>query len=107
MPRSESQRLQDMREACDRIAEFITGLDYAAFVSDQRTIRAVLYDLVVLGEAAKAVRTATRDRYPTIAWKAIAGMKDVAAHQYHGIMLDLVWETASVRVPQLRTDLGS
>lgn len=56
MPRSEAQRLQDMREACERIAGF---------------------------------------------------MKDVATHQYHGIMLDLVWETASVSVPQLLRSLQS
>jgi uncharacterized protein with HEPN domain len=34
-------------------------------------------------------------------------MKDVATHQYHGIMLDLVWETASVSVPQLLRSLQS
>jgi hypothetical protein len=28
-------------------------------------------------------------------------MKDIATHQYHGIMLELVWETATVRVPDL------
>jgi uncharacterized protein with HEPN domain len=32
-------------------------------------------------------------------------MKDVATHQYHGIMLELVWETASVRVLELLRSL--
>jgi uncharacterized protein with HEPN domain len=36
-----------------------------------------------------------------VPWKAVAGMKDVATHQYHGIMLELVWETVTVRVPEL------
>ncbi len=31
----------------------------------------------------------------------MAGMKDIATHQYHSVMLDLVWETATVRVPAL------
>jgi uncharacterized protein with HEPN domain len=61
MPRSEAQRLQDMREVCER--------------------------------------------FPDIRWKAVAGMKDIATHQYHGIMLELVWETASVRVPELLRSL--
>ena len=55
MPRSEAQRLQDMRDAYERIASFLVGLDVEAFRADQRTVRAVLYDLVVLGEAAKGV----------------------------------------------------
>lgn len=101
MPRSEMQRLQDMREACERIAGFLEGMDFATFQTDQRTIRAVLYDIVVLGEAAKGVTAETRARFPEVRWKAVAGMKDVATHQYHGIMLELVWETASLRVPEL------
>jgi uncharacterized protein with HEPN domain len=105
MPRSEAQRLQDMREACERIDGFLRGMDFAAFQGDQRTIRAVLYDLVVLGEAAKGVSPDTRERFPEVRWKAVAGMKDIATHQYHGIMLDLVWETASVRVPELLRSL--
>lgn len=105
MPRSEAQRLQDMREACDRIAGFVSGLDLAAFSADPRTVRAVLYDLVVLGEAAKGIAPETRDRFPSIPWRAVAGMKDIATHQYHAIMLDLVWDTASVRVPALRSAL--
>jgi uncharacterized protein with HEPN domain len=107
MPRSEAQRLQDMREACERIAGFIHGMDFSRFQADQRTIRAVLYDLVVLGEAAKGVSPETRERLPQVPWKAIAGMKDVATHQYHGIMLDLIWETATGRVPELLASLRS
>ncbi len=47
MPRSENQRLQDMRDARKRIAGFVSGLDFAKFCADQRTIRAVLYDLIL------------------------------------------------------------
>jgi hypothetical protein len=44
-----------MREACERIVGFLRGMDFDAFQADQRTMRAVPYDLVVLGEAAKGV----------------------------------------------------
>ena len=63
MPRSEAQRLQDMRDAYERIASFLVGLDVEAFRADQRTVRAVLYNLVVLGEAAKGVGPETRARF--------------------------------------------
>lgn len=95
-----------MREACRRIARFVSDLDLAAFRRDERTTRAVLYELVVLGEAAKGVSDETRVRFPDVPWRAIAGMRDVAAHQYHAIMFDLVWETATVRVPALLHALG-
>jgi uncharacterized protein with HEPN domain len=94
-----------MREACLRIGGFVRGLDFAAFSGDERTVRAVPYDLIVLGEAAKGISEDTRTRNPSIPWKSVAGMKDIATHQCHGIMLHLVWETATVRVPELRKAL--
>jgi hypothetical protein len=66
-------------------------------------IRAELPVLRRMG--AKGVSPEKRERFPDIHWKAVAGMKDIATHQYHGIMLELVWETASVRVPELLRSL--
>ena len=66
MPRSEAQRLRDMREACVRIIEFLGGVTFTEFCADQRTVRAVLYDLIVLGEAAKSVPALTRERFPAV-----------------------------------------
>jgi uncharacterized protein with HEPN domain len=34
MPRSEQQRLQDMRDACERIAGFVRGMDIGQFRQD-------------------------------------------------------------------------
>lgn len=94
-----------MLGACERIAGFVRGMGIEEFRADQRTIRAVLYDLVVLGEAAKGVSPDTRLRFPQVPWKAVAGMKDIATHQYHRIMIELVWETALVRAPELLRSL--
>jgi uncharacterized protein with HEPN domain len=41
---------------------------------------AVLRNLQVLGEAAKNVPTAIRQMDDTIAWRRIAGLRDVLAH---------------------------
>ena len=54
-----------MRDACERIAGFLAGMDVEAFRADQRTIRAVLYDLVVLGEAAKGIKAWLAGPWPS------------------------------------------
>lgn len=106
MPRDADDLLRDIREACRRIAGYVEGHDLQTFTSDDRTIRAVLYDLVVIGEAAKGVDDATRAAHPNVPWKEMAGLRDIAVHQYHRIMLDLVWDTATRRVPDLLASLG-
>lgn len=81
MPRSDEARIGDMRASCDRIAGFIAGMNFDQFRTDDRTVRAVLYELVVIGEAAKGVSEAARARFPTLPWKQVAGMRDIVVHQ--------------------------
>ena len=41
----------------------------------------------------------SRGRFPQVPRTAVDRMKDIATHPYHGILVDLVWMTAMVRVP--------
>jgi len=59
----------------------------------------------VLGEAAKRVPDPMRLLAPTIAWREIAGMRDVLVHDYFGIDLAIVRNAALVLVPSLRVAL--
>jgi uncharacterized protein with HEPN domain len=36
--------------------------------------------------------------------KSMAGMRDKLIHQYFGVKLDLVWQTVSVKLPELKRD---
>ena len=74
MPRDADDLLCDIREACRRIAGYVEGHDLQTFTSDDRTIRAVLYDLVVIGEAAKGINDTTRKTHPEVPWKEMAGL---------------------------------
>lgn len=68
-------------------------------------MRAVLYDLAVIGEAAKGISGGTRQQHPSVPWSDMAGMRDVVIHQYFGIDASLVWRAASVSVPRLLESL--
>lgn len=101
MPRSDEARLGDIRDSCRRIQSFVEGMEFASFAADEKTVRAVLFELVVIGEAAKSLSESARSRAPELPWRRIAAMRDFVVHQYHGIMLDLIWETITKRVPEL------
>jgi len=55
----------------------------------------------VVGEAAKNIPDAVREKYPEIPWKEMAGLRDKLIHFYFGVKYDLVWQTAKTRIPQL------
>ena len=49
---------------------------------------AILYNLLILGEAVKALSEETKRRRPEIPWKQIAGLRDLLAHEYFQIDFD-------------------
>jgi uncharacterized protein with HEPN domain len=107
MPRDDAARVADIIDAARRIAKHIGDRDRATFVEDDTAVRAVLFDIAVIGEAAKGVSEVTRSAFPTVPWADMAGMRDVVIHQYFGIDVSLVWTVATTSVVRLLTDLES
>jgi len=71
------------------------------FMSDRRTIDAVIRNLEVLGEATKHIPEDVRMNFAEIDWKAIAGMRDILIHDYFGVDYDIVWDVVATRIPKL------
>jgi uncharacterized protein with HEPN domain len=99
--------LEDMRHACHRILSETHGADRNEVFGDPRTRDAVLWNLLTLGEAAKAVPQDMRGAHPEIEWRKIAGLRDILAHAYFGIDEGIVWDVASNKVPALLAALDA
>jgi len=61
-------------------------MDNAAFLQDRKTQSAVILQLALIGEFAKRVSAPVRASID-IPWKAIAGFRDRAIHDYFQIDL--------------------
>ena len=75
-----------------------------AFESDPALQDAIVYQIIVLGEAAKAVLAADpalETDLPEIAWASIARMRDRLTHHYWSSDVEVIWSTASGAVPEL------
>lgn len=95
----------DMLQAVVRILSYVDGLDFAKFSGDQRTVDAVLRNFEILGEAASHVPTGIQTLAPDIEWRRIKDFRNVVAHFYSGIDLELVWELIRNRLPSFRQAL--
>jgi uncharacterized protein with HEPN domain len=106
-PRDWRFRLEDMLQALEEINQFTEGMTYSIFYSDTRTMKAVLYSLTVIGEAARHIPEEVKLKYPEIPWRDISDMRNVVIHEYFGVDPEILWETIYNDLPSLQIRLNS
>ncbi len=101
MSREPRLYLIDMRNACSLIVSWSSGVPEDAFVYGDVRYHACLQQLVVLGEAAKAIPEEIRQTIPDVPWSSVAGLRDVIAHGYFALEAATVRHICIERVPEL------
>jgi uncharacterized protein with HEPN domain len=95
-------RLREIVENCDRIARHTTGMSFATYVADDKTIDAVERCLQRISEAANKLGGYLDDLYPEAPWKAARGVGNVLRHKYDEVADDLIWAAIKTQLPRLR-----
>jgi uncharacterized protein with HEPN domain len=96
--RPERLLLTDILSAISLIDSFLSGVTRSDFLADARTQSAVLYQLIVIGEAASRLPSTLRDEYPEVEWGPIVGFRNRVVHGYFAIDWSIVWNAATVNV---------
>jgi uncharacterized protein with HEPN domain len=98
MSRSLELYLEDIIEAIRKICSYTNLLSFEDFCADERTIDAVIRNLIVIGEAVKNIPEDTRKIEPAIEWRKIAGLRDFAAHAYFSVSNQIVWDVVQTKL---------
>lgn len=104
-PREWRVRVNDIVEAAERALGYVQGLTFDQFASDPRTVDAVSYAIVVIGEAAKAIPETVTRAAPEIPWADVRGMRNRIAHEYFGVDVKVLWQTVRDDLPPLLATL--
>ena len=100
--------LDHVIQAIERIHSYVENLDESTFLRDPRTQDAVIRNFEIIGEACNNV---TRhfphyaDEHPEIPWRFAYEMRNVLAHGYFKVDLEIVWRTIHRELPPLHQQI--
>ena len=70
--------------------------------NDQLNYNACVTLLIAIGEESKSIEEGLKLEFPNINWKAIAGMRNIMAHNYRGIDPEMVFEIIAENLSTLK-----
>jgi uncharacterized protein with HEPN domain len=83
-------RIGDIVAAIARIQRRTTNITFEAFAANDTIVNACLYDFIIIGEAANNILPEVQNRYSQISWRLMGDMRNVIAHEYFQVKLDIV-----------------
>ncbi|MBT0651686.1 HepT-like ribonuclease domain-containing protein [Geomobilimonas luticola] len=92
---------QDILDAGAAIQSYVQGITFAEFVRDRMRYSAVIREFEIIGEAVGKLSATLKDRYPDIPWQDIKDFRNLLAHEYFGVDLEIVWNTIHNDLPML------
>ena len=105
MPESSTLRdlgyLNDIVESARTALFHIGNRNMKEFLGDVTAQDAVIRRITVIGEAAARISEDFRAAHPNLPWRRIVGMRNVLVHDYAEVDLDVVWEVATEKLPEL------
>ncbi|MEM8604701.1 MAG: HepT-like ribonuclease domain-containing protein [Cyanobacteria bacterium P01_H01_bin.121] len=66
----------------------------------------VLYQLQVIGEAARSLSETMRMSHNQVAWQDIIDFRNLLVHEYFRVSLDIVWSIVEQELPTLETQIA-
>jgi uncharacterized protein with HEPN domain len=95
-------RIDDIIEAINKIDRYTGGIDFDSWLKDEKTIDAVIRNIEVIGEASSHLPKEIQEQFEDVPWKMMRGIRNILAHEYFGVDLEIVWKTVKEDLPALK-----
>lgn len=105
MSRSTREYFQHMLDEITFLQAHIPQTTKENLMHNEVLKRAVIRSIEVIGEAIKQIPDELKTRYPDVAWRPIAAIRDRLIHGYFGIDYDIVWDVLTTKIPLLEQQI--
>jgi uncharacterized protein with HEPN domain len=97
--------LEDILEAISKIESYTQNISQTGFLSDLRTIDAVVRNLEIIGEASNRLPVDFKETHSGISWAQIVGLRHRIVHDYFDVDIELVWQIIQNDLPNLKPEI--
>lgn len=73
-----------------------------SFAADHVVKNAVAMCILQIGELSGRLTDAFKETHKDVPWREIKAMRNIAAHNYGEMDIDILWETALYDIPELK-----
>lgn len=100
-PHRDIDRLLHIKERIGHVMDFLKGKTFEEMQSDVMCYHAVVYNIMIIGEAANLLTKEFRESHPDVPWRDIIDMRNVLVHGYFTTSPVFIWETYTKDLPVL------
>ena len=101
---NDKKKLRDIVEAIEAIETYSVS-SYEEFIADAKTQDAILYNLIIIGEAANQISDEFQERYDNIPWSSMIGTRNIIVHGYDQVKLQIVWKILQRDLERLKSEI--
>jgi uncharacterized protein with HEPN domain len=104
-PRDWRDRIRDILDAVAEIQRFTQNMNYETFKKDDKSVRAVEMNFIIIGEAASQISEDVEEKYTSIPWGLMRAMRNRIVPVYFKVDEKLMWDTIQNDLPPLIPEL--
>jgi uncharacterized protein with HEPN domain len=93
--------LGDILDSAEKIFRYTESLTCEEFITDSKTIDAVVRNFEIIGEAATQLPEKFKDENTSVDWFRIRGFRNRIVHDYVGIDYELMWALRDTHLKDL------
>lgn len=99
--RTDKERLEDILGAIAQIEQYTIegklGFERERLIQD-----GVIHQIVIIGEAVRAISPELREQKSDLPWAAMVAMRNILVHRYYEVNLEIVWLVVEQDLPDIK-----
>lgn len=99
---ADKQRLQHILKAILELEDFVKEINFEEFNKNRMMQQACVSNLMIIGEAASHLTADIKDKYNTVDWLKIKGLRNVIVHEYYKVDTNLIWQLIHNNLPDIK-----